>query len=45
VSDVSYFVKDNGVKLPVSDDFLLPFLNPTSPGTNYWDSPPPGTAR
>ncbi len=45
MSDVSYFVKDNGIKLPVSDDFLLPFLNPTSPGTNYWDSPPPGTAH
>ena len=41
MSDVSYFVKDNGIELPVSDDFLLPFLNPTSPGTNYWESPPP----
>lgn len=45
MSNISYFVKDNGIKLPVSDDFLLPFLNPTSPGTNYWDSPPPGTAH
>lgn len=44
MNHVSHFIKDNGVKLPVSDKFLLPFLNPTSPGTNYWDSPPPGTA-
>ena len=28
--------------MPVDDRFLLPFLNPTSPGTNYWDPPPPG---
>ncbi|MCA9472538.1 MAG: hypothetical protein MRJ96_16950 [Nitrospirales bacterium] len=40
--DVSFFTKDNGKKLPVSDEYLLPFLSPTSPGTNYWDSPPPG---
>ncbi len=45
MSDVSYFVKDNGIRLPVSDDFLLPYLNPTSPGTDYWDSPPPGAAN
>ncbi len=44
MNDIVHFVKDNGVRLPVSDDFLLPYLNPTSPGTNYWDSPPPGTA-
>ena len=42
MSRLRYFVKDDGVKLPVSDDFLLPFLNPTSPGTNYWDPPPAG---
>jgi len=41
VHSTSQFTKDNGITLPVSDDFLLPFLNPTSPGTNYWDSPPP----
>jgi hypothetical protein len=40
VSDVIYFVKDSGIRLPVSDDFLLPYLNPTSPGTNYRDLPP-----
>lgn len=40
----AHFVKDNGVRLPVSDDYLLPFLSPTSPGTNYWDSPPAGAA-
>ena len=45
MSQLSYFVKDNGVKLPVSDDFLLPFLNPTSPGTNYWDPPPAGVVH
>lgn len=39
------FTRDDGVRLPVSDDYLLPFLNPTSPGTNYWDSPPPGAAN
>lgn len=37
-----YFTKDDGRSLPVHDDFLLPFLSPTSPGTQYWDSPPPG---
>jgi hypothetical protein len=42
VNDVRYFTKDDGRSLPVHDDFLLPFLSPTSPGTNYWDSPPPG---
>lgn len=36
----AYFVKDNGIKLPVDDSYLLPFLSPTSKGTNYWDSPP-----
>jgi len=40
-SNAQWFTKDDGRKLPVSDDFLLPFLTPTSPGTNYWDSPPP----
>lgn len=44
ISESSYFTKDNGIRLPVSDDYLLPFLSPTSPGTNYWDSPPPGAA-
>jgi len=36
-----YFVKDNGVKLPVSlDRYLLPLLSPTTKGTHYWESPP-----
>lgn len=42
MSEPRYFTKDDGRKLPVSDDYLLPFLNPTSPGTNYWEGPPPG---
>lgn len=42
MDDVRYFKKDDGRLLPVSDAYLLPFLNPTSPGTNYWDGPPPG---
>ena len=42
MNDLAYFTKDDGHRLPVSDSFLLPFLSPTSPGTNYWDSPPPG---
>jgi hypothetical protein len=42
MGDIRYFEKDDGRKLPVSDDFLLPFLTPTSPGTNYWDSRPQG---
>lgn len=39
---IATFRKDNGVSLPVSDAFLLPFLSPTSPGTQYWEGPPPG---
>jgi len=42
MQDLQYFEKDDGTLLPVSDDFLIPFLNPTSVGTNYWDHPPPG---
>ena len=42
VQGIRHFEKDDGRKLPVSDDFLLPFLSPTSPGTNYWDPPPSG---
>lgn len=36
----AYFVTDKGVRLPVDDRFLLPFLSPTSKGTSYWDRPP-----
>ena len=36
------FKKDDGRELPVSDEFLLPFLSPASPGTRYWEPPPPG---
>lgn len=36
------FTKDNGVRLPVSDEYLVPLLNPTSKGTQYWESPPEG---
>ncbi|MGH6718243.1 MAG: methyltransferase domain-containing protein [Alphaproteobacteria bacterium] len=42
MTDRAIFTKDDGHRLPVSDDFLIPFLSPTSPGTNYWDPPPPG---
>lgn len=38
----AFFTKDDGRRVPVGDEYLLPFLSPTSPGTNYWDSPPPG---
>ena len=41
---VRTFEKDTGVRLPVSDDFLLPFLSPTSPGSHYWEGPPAGAA-
>jgi hypothetical protein len=37
-----HFTKGDGRRLPVSDEYLLPFLSPTSPGTSYWDPPPPG---
>jgi hypothetical protein len=40
MNDVKWFRKDDGRTLPVSDRYLLPYLNPTSPGTNYWDPPP-----
>jgi SAM-dependent methyltransferase len=36
------FVKDDRRRLPVADRYLLPILSPSSPGTNYWDPPPPG---
>jgi hypothetical protein len=43
MDNIAFFTKDDGRKLPVSDDFLLPFLNPASPGTQYWEGPPKGT--
>jgi len=39
---LSYFVKDGERRVPVADRYLLPILSPSSPGTNYWDPPPPG---
>lgn len=42
MSKMASFKKDDGRRLPVSDAFLLPFLTPTSPGTQYWEPPPPG---
>ncbi len=37
-----FFKKKDGTKLPVDEKkFLLDFLNPTSKGTMYYDSPPP----
>lgn len=38
----SVFKTDDGVDLPVSERFLFSALSPTSPGTNYWEPPPPG---
>ena len=40
-SSISKFlVKSCNQYMPVDEGrFLLPFLSPTSPGTNYWDSP------
>ena len=38
----NFFKKDNGRKLPVDEKYLVPFLTPTAPGTNFWDPPPPG---
>jgi len=41
-NNMEYFIKDDGVQLPVSlDKFLLPLLSPTTKGTNFWESPPP----
>ena len=37
-----FFKKKDGTKLPVDEKkFLFDFLNPTSKGTMYYDSPPP----
>ena len=36
------FVKDNNIALPVNiEKYLLSVLSPSSPGTEYWESPPP----
>ena len=40
--DIHYFKKDDGTELPVSDDFLLPYLSPTSKGTHFRESAPAG---
>jgi len=37
-----FFKKDNGKMLPVDEKYLVPFLKPAAPGTNFWDLPPPG---
>ncbi len=37
-----YFIKDNGIRLPVSErKYLLNFLTPTSKRVKYYQSPPP----
>lgn len=37
-----FFFKDNKIKLPVSEErYLFSALSSTTPGTNYWESPPP----
>ena len=34
------FVKDDGIVLPIDNNkYLFQMLSPTSPGTNYWESP------
>lgn len=38
----SRFRTDSGLELPVNAGYLSVALSPTSPGTNYWDPPPPG---
>jgi hypothetical protein len=38
----SVFETDDGVRLPVDDRYLFVALSPTSPGTQYWEPPPPG---
>lgn len=37
---MDFFETRDGLTLPVSPEFLLEVLNPTSPGTNYFDPPP-----
>ena len=42
-TEITYFTKDDGKLLPVNvAKYLLPILNPTSAGTNYWDLPKAG---
>lgn len=36
-----WFVKDDGRRLPVNEDYLFRALSPTTPGTKYWEGPPP----
>ena len=36
------FVKDDYINLTVNiEKYLLSVLSPSSPGTEYWESPPP----
>ncbi len=35
-----YFEKDNGIRLPVDDKYLQPFLSPTAKNTHFRESPP-----
>ena len=36
----NFWSEENQINLPVNTEKnLLNFLSPTSPGTNYWDSP------
>lgn len=37
---ITYFTKDNGRKVPVSDRYLTPFLSPTTKGTHFRESAP-----
>lgn len=44
--DTTFFEKDDGQKLPFSDErYLFPFMMPTSDGTHYRDGPPPGDLK
>ena len=42
INKTNIFVKDNNIALPVNiEKYLLSVLSPSSPGTEYWESPPP----
>ena len=40
IKEIHYFKKDNGIRLPVDDKYLLPFLSPTTKGTTIRESIP-----
>lgn len=40
-----YFEKDDGRRLPVGDEYLLPFLTPTTVGSHYREQAPSGEVK